>query len=355
LDRLIGVICMKNRGLSAFVLLAVAAFVPASRGADGELATAVVANSTSAGMESFDAVVEAVRQTVVAAQVPGAVVAIEVKVGDVVKAGQVLIRIDAHAAEQNAAASDAQVQSARASLEVATQEVERQRQLFQKTYISQAALERAEAQFKATQAQVSAQLAQAGAAHTQSAFYVVRAPYAGVIAEVPVAMGDMALPGRPLVSLYDPSALRVTATVPQTALAAAGAGKAVKIEIPGLTPALSWLDPAHVLVLPTVDPGTHTVQVRLDLARAIPGVSPGMFARAWIANAAPGSPRLVVASAAIVRRAEMTGVYVVDPSGRPLLRQVRLGPAFKDGVEVLAGLAAGERVALDPQAAARMR
>ena len=71
------------------------------------------------------------------AQVSGAVVAIDVKVGDVVKAGQVLARIDARAAEQNVAASDAQVLSARATLEVAIKEFDRQKLLFEKNYTSQ--------------------------------------------------------------------------------------------------------------------------------------------------------------------------------------------------------------------------
>ena len=151
--------------------------------------------AASAAASAFDGVVEAVRQTVVAAQVPGAVVELNAKVGDRVKAGQVLLRIDARAADQNAAASDAQVRAARASLEVASKDFERQKQLFQKNYISQAALERAESEFKSTQAQASAQLAQAGAARTQSGFYVVRAPFAGVVAEVPVSLGDMRCPG----------------------------------------------------------------------------------------------------------------------------------------------------------------
>jgi hypothetical protein len=62
-----------------------------------------------------------------------------------------------------------------------------------------------------------------------------------------------------------------------------------------------------------------------------------------------------VPAKAVVRRAELTGVYVIGADGKPLLRQVRLGPASGEQVEVLAGLAAGERVALDPQAAARVR
>src|SRR5574341_1465006 len=125
----------------------------------------------------------------------GAAVGIEVKVGDTVKAGQVLVRIDARAADQNAAASAAQVQAARASLEVAAKEFERQKQLHSQQYISQAALDRAEAQFKANEAAARAQLAQAGAAQTQSGFYVVKAPYAGVVAELPISLGDMAMPG----------------------------------------------------------------------------------------------------------------------------------------------------------------
>lgn len=136
-------------------------------GGTGRAAGVTIQGSGTSETSGFDGVVEAVRQTVIAAQVPGAVVALTVKAGDSVKAGQVLARLDARAAQQNAAAGDAQVRAARADQELATREVERQRQLFAKQYISQAALERAEAQFKATEAQVAAQLAQAGAARSR--------------------------------------------------------------------------------------------------------------------------------------------------------------------------------------------
>jgi RND family efflux transporter MFP subunit len=318
------------------------------------LATALVRAANDQTLTAFDGVVEAVRQTVVAAQVAGAVTALEVKAGDTVKAGQVLARIDARAAEQNASASDAQVLSAKALLDVATKDFERQQQLYQKQYISQAALERAESQFKATQAQAAALQAQAGAARTQSGFHVVRAPYAGVVAEVPVAQGDMAMPGRALLSLYEPGALRVTAAVPQSALAAPAAQ--ARVEFPGLPESRRWLNARQVQVLPTVDAATHTVQLRIALPAGIDGVAPGMFARVWLpaAAAAPGSAgRLYVPRSAIVRRAEMSGVYVVDAKGVPILRFVRLGRTSGDSVEVLSGVAAGERVALDPQAAAR--
>lgn len=321
---------------------------------------ATPAQASAAGNEAgFDGVVEAVRQTVVAAQVPGAVVQLDVKVGDRVTASQVLLRIDARAADQNTAASAAQVQAARASLEVAARDFERQKQLFQKNYISQAALERAESEFKSTQAQVNAQQAQSGAARTQSGFYVVRAPFAGVVAEVAVSLGDMAMPGRPLLTLYDPSALRVTAAVPQSVSAQMGATPSPRIELPGLPAAQQWVVSAHPQLLPTIDPATHTVQLRADLPAGTPGVAPGMFARLWLpvsgAATTSGAAPLNVSRTSIVRRAEMTGLYVLDPSGKPVLRQVRLGRVQGDQVEVLSGLMPGERVVADAQAAARVR
>lgn len=337
--------------IAALALFALQA--PGAVAAPAPLASVPVQSSAAGATAGFDGVVEAVRQTVVAAQVPGAVVALAVQAGDRVKAGQLLLRQDARAANQNSAASAAQVQAARAALNVATREYERQRQLYQKRYISQGALERAEAQFNATSAQLKAQMAQASAASIESGFAVVRAPYAGVVAEVPVTLGDMAMPGTPLVTLYDPAALRVTAPVPQSALAGVAPGQPVKLELPGLAPQQQWLERARVQVLPTIDAATHSAQVRVDLPAGLAGVAPGMFARVWLPTRAGAGARLYVPATAVVRRAEMTGLYVLDPQGRPILRQVRLGRASGAQVEVLAGVAAGERVAADPQAAAR--
>lgn len=326
--------------------------------ATAEPLSAVTAQPAATAASGFDGVVEAVRQTVIAAQVSGAVVQLDARVGDSVKAGQILLQIDARAADQNAAASDAQVQAARASLEVATKEYERQKQLFQKNYISQAALERAESEFKATRAQVAAQGAQAGVARTQSGFHVIRAPYAGVIAEVPVSLGDMAMPGRALITVYDPSALRITAAVPQTVAAQMATGELPRAELPGLAAQRQWVTPIRMQILPTIDAATHTVQLRVDLPTGLDGVVPGMFARLWLpvsGGGASAKPSLSVPLSAIVRRAELTGLYVLDSEGRPMLRQVRLGRVAGDKVEILSGLMSGEKVATDPQAAARIR
>jgi RND family efflux transporter MFP subunit len=242
---------------------------------------------------------------------------------------------------------------------VASQELARQKQLLQKQYISQAAFERAQAQWDAAKAQVKALQAQTQAAQTQSGFFIVNAPYAGVVNDVQVTLGDMAMPGRALITLHDPSALRVTAAVPQAMLASVGAQpKAVRYELPGVAGHSTPQVPQQVQVLPSVDPVTHTGQVRLGLPAGIEGLAPGMFARVWLPGAVNGksvAPRLYLPASAIVRRAEMTGVYVINAQGQPSLRQVRLGQTVGERVEVLSGLRADDKVAAEPQLAGAVR
>ncbi len=314
--------------------------------------------ATESRVITAEGVVEAVRQTVLAAQVSGAIVALHVKVGDSVTAGQVLARIDARAAGQTAAASQAQVQAARAALNVAAKDFNRQKQLFQQGFISQAALDQADAIFQAARAIVDAQIAQAGANQTLTDFYTLRAPYAGVVAEVSVVQGDMALPGRAIVTIYDPTALRVTANMPQSAHIVAAMASQTRIDFAGAAqPAIT---PTRLTVLPTVDANTHTQQVRFDLPAAVrattPAIAPGMFARVYLPDPAGDiSGRVTVPLSAIVRRVEMTGVYVLDTDGNASLRLVRLGRVSNGTVDVLAGVTAGEHVATDPQAALKAR
>jgi multidrug efflux system membrane fusion protein len=330
-------------------LFALALTLTAPLASGAELLTAPVRETRGDGLYVAEASVEAVRQSVVAAQVAGRVTQLLVKAGDSVRQGQVLARIDAQAASQQATASQAQVEAARAQLEVAQKEFARQQQLFAQRFISQAALEQAEAQFKATGAAVRSTLAQAGAATTQTGFFTLTAPFAGKVAEVPIELGDMALPGRAIATVYDPAAMRVLASLPQSRLALLKAGVPVRIEFAGLPP----LNATSITVLPTVDATSHSVQLRLTLPPGL-AVLPGMFARASVSLQGDAAKRLRVPVQAVIHRTELDAVYVVV-NGKPLLRQVRLGNTDGAEVEVLAGLRAGEAVALDPLAAANAR
>ena len=305
--------------------------------------SAVVAYRDVDRTVAAEGVVEAVRQSTLAAQVAGRIVALPVKAGDPVKAGQVLLQIDARAATQAEAASQSQVREAQANLTNARAKFDRSAQLFEQKFISQAALDQARAEYLAAQAQTAAALANAGQSTTSKSFTTIVAPYDGVIASTDVELGDMATTGRPLITLFDPRALRVTATLPQAVLAAARLDAPVRIVLPTIGRELTA---RQVTVIPVADTRTHTTRVRLDLPEAA-GLLPGQYARAMIAT---GRVRaLTIPEGAVLRRSEVTAVYVLDAQGRAQLRQVRIGEPVGDGqVEVLAGLNAGERVALDP-------
>lgn len=287
--------------------------------------------------------VEAIRQTTLGAQISGRIVALDVKAGDRVRAGQVLARIDARTADQAVAAGRSQIAEAEANLANAKRKYERNRDLLAQKFVSQAALDQAEAEYKAAQAQLAAITATAGQAIAAQTYTTITAPYAGVIGATQAELGDMAQPGRPLFTLFDPREMRVVATVPQAMLPLLKLDAPIRVDIPSLERSLTVV---KATVIPLADARTHTARVRLDLP-AGEGLLPGQFARARFVT---GTVRaLAVPSTALLRRGEVTAVYVVDREGRPLLRQVRVGENFGDGqTEILAGLTAGERVAANP-------
>ncbi|MDH3319837.1 MAG: efflux RND transporter periplasmic adaptor subunit [Betaproteobacteria bacterium] len=333
--------------LATVALLAACGEAPAPKAAAPAataLATATVEIRDIALTTTAEAVIEAVRQSTVSAQIAGRIVDLRFDVGDFVKKGEVIARIDERAVTQAEAASVAQVREAQAALANARAQFERSKQLLAQKFISQAALEQAEAGYKAAQARVSALLAGAGAAATERSFATIVAPYSGVVSARHVELGEMATPGRPLMTGFDPSTLRVVAVVPQAQVAAIQALGKARIEVPSLG---RWVDVKSMTVVPTADPRTHTTQVRLELPADVRGVYPGVYARAHFVIGS--APRLLVPRAAVLRRSEVTAVYVVDDQGRARLRQVRLGSAGDEAdIEVLAGLRPGERVALEP-------
>lgn len=277
-----------------------------------------------------EALVEAVNQATVAAQVSGRVVEVRVDAGQTVRKGELLMRIDAREAAEAAAGATAQLVNARANYE-------RLKNLRAQNFISAAALDKAKADFEAAQA-ASGQ-AGVGLGHA-----TVTAPIAGVVAQRQTELGEMAAPGKPLLTLYDPAGLRVTASVPQYMLPRMRGVTRAKVEFPELG---RWVDATSVALLPVADAATHVSQVRVGLpADAGANLLPGSFARVHFVIGR--ASKFTVPKAAVLRRGEVAAVYVQGADGRLALRQLRLGEEFGGEIEVLAGLAAGERVALDP-------
>jgi membrane fusion protein, multidrug efflux system len=313
----------------------------------GVVPSMLIEPSRFAASSQYNGTVEALRQTDIAAQVAGTVTALNVTEGDKVKKNQLLLRIDAQAANQVVTASSAQLASAEAQLNLAQQELNRQQQLYAKNYISKAALDQAEAVYKSAKAQVNAQAAQKGVANTQTNFHMIKAPYDAVVSAVPATLGDMAMPGKLLLTLYDASQLRVIVAIPQSV------AMTIQNEATIYVDGHAEIKPNHIQLLPSADAATHTRMVRLELPANISGITPGMNVTVSFPTAQDASnQQIYIPVSTLVKHGEMTGIYVLSATGQPLLRQLRLGARHGEQVEVLSGLSVGERVALEPQVAA---
>ncbi|MDO8810773.1 MAG: efflux RND transporter periplasmic adaptor subunit [Gallionella sp.] len=293
---------------------------------------------------SADGLVEATRQSTVSAQIGGRIKEINFDVGDRVNKGQVILRIDEREAVQALAGSQAQVLQAQANMQNAKAAYERARQLFAQKFISQAALDKAQADYKVALAQAAASEASTGQASLAHGYTAVVAPYSGLVAARLVEVGELVMPGKPLMTGFDPSEMRVVVSVPQEKLVDIGAHPEAMVEAPSLK---HWIKPASLTIQPVADARTHSTQVRVYLPKNEMGIYPGMFVRAHFVVGK--ASKLVISASAVLRRSEVVAVYVVDEKGGVKLRQVRLGEATSDGaIEVLAGLNPGEKVALDP-------
>lgn len=293
---------------------------------------------------SVDGVVEATRQATVSAQISGRVKAVLFDVGDRVSKGQIILRIDESEANQAVAGSNAQVAQSQAALSNAKLNYERSQQLFAQKFISQAALDKAKADYDMAAAQAKASAAGAQQSALAKSYTSVIAPYAGVVSARMVEMGEMVTVGKPLMTGFDPSELRIIANVPQYKLAEIGQRPSAKVEVPELG---RWLKVASVMVQPSADARTHSTQVRVNLPANEKGIYPGMFVRTHFVVGK--EKKLLIPASSVLRRSEVVAVYVMDDKGQPRLRQVRLGEATEKGeIEVLAGLTEGERVATDP-------
>ena len=292
----------------------------------------------------LDGTVEAVNQSTVSAQTAGRVSAVYVDVNDVVEAGALIMRIRSTEQVANLTQAQAALQEATAREAEAQTRYERIGDMYQRRVVAKATYDEASAARDAAVARLVAARAGLEAAREGVSYTEVRAPYSGVVTQRHVQMGESVAPGTPLMTGASLDALRVVAEIPQSVIEQVRAVRKAAVYVDGRR-----IQSTGIRVFPAAQPETNTFRARIDLPPGPQGLAPGMFVKVGLVVGE--SDRLLVPRTAVVERSEMRGVYVVAPDGRVALRQVRLGHVRGERVEILAGLASGERVALDPVAA----
>lgn len=293
----------------------------------------------------FDGVIEAVHRATVSAQTSGRIDAVEFDVGDYVPKGSVILRLRDQEQRSRLEAAQAGLREAQARDKEAAAEFERIQGIYQKKLIAKAALDKAAADLKAVRARLAAAQARVKEAAEQLEHTVVRAPYSGIVVQRHVEIGETARPGQALMTGLSLETLRAVANVPQTAVDAVLARNRARVIF--THQGGRSVEAERLTLVPCATGACHTFQIRVYLPPAQEGIYPGMFVK--VAFVTGARERLVVPAVAVVRRSEVTAVYVVGADGAIALRQVRAGATFGDGLtEVLAGLEPGEQIALDP-------
>ncbi len=306
------------------------------------------------------------RVALVSARLMAQVREVRVKPGDRVRAGQVLVVLDsadlsaqarsagaaAQAAGQGVAAAEAERGAAEAGLALAKATHGRIAALEAKRSATRQELDEAVAALRAAEGRMTAAAARVvqatqGAASADAAseasrvvegYSSVVAPFDGVVTEKLTEPGNMAAPGAPLLRVEDTAGFRLDVRLDESHLARVGTGTVVDVTVEALG-AAGTLTGTVDEVSRAVDVDARTFLVKVTLPAAA-GLRSGLFGRMRVAG--PSQSGLLVPEGAVVKRGQMSSVFVVE-GGVARIRLIEL-----HGREVLAGLVEGERVVVVP-------
>ncbi len=297
------------------------------------------------------ATVTAVTESIVSGRIMGPVAAMLVTEGERVKAGQLLITIDSEEIKSRVAAAEAAHREALQALSAA----ERHRALAEKTYgrfrnlfdekaLSLQELDKIETEKEVTsieyeRIQEMVKRTRAGLAEAEvfKGYTQITAPVAGVVTAKFVDPGSMAMPGIPLLTIEDTSRYRLEAEINESLTGRIVAGMEVEVAIRALDK--TALPGKITEIIPAVDPRSRTFTIFISLP-AETVLHSGLFARVKIPVGE--EERILVPTAAIATRGQLTGVYVVGADRVITFRLVRLGGKYPQGTEILSGLKPGE-------------
>jgi RND family efflux transporter MFP subunit len=314
------------------------------------LETITVHTETAPREYSFDGVIEAVNQSTVSAQTGGRVAELAFDVGDYVPKAAVIVRLRGKEPQARQQQAIATMNEARAVFNEAQTYHQRATTLFAQKMLSQSEMDQVSANYEKSKARYEATRAAADEAEALLEYTTIVAPYAGVVTQRHVEIGETVSPGMPLMSGFSLENLRVTVDVPQRQIAALREHRQARIILPDKLSVAA----GALTIFPYADPQTHTVKVRVELPDAGQAVYPGMLVK--VVFVAVLQTILAVPRESITQRSEVTGIYVLRTGDAgPLLefRQIRVGSPMADGrVPVLAGISSGEQIVVDPVLAA---
>ncbi len=313
-----------------------------------------------------EGVIRSANTAILAAQVGGTVREIHVKAGDHVKRGQLLAVLDDRSARaqvqgaeagvneaiQGEAEVDQAVKAATADRKFAEATLNRYKALLAKNSLSRQEYDGAEARYQGALANERAMEAkkqqilsrqqqarsQRDSAQTYLSYSSIVSPLDGIVTAKSVDTGTVVMPGTPLLTVEDTVRYRLEASLPEEYLPYAKGGESVSISTEH-----GQYEGRVAEVVPAADATSHTFLVKIDLPPDC-NCRSGEYGQASFPLGE--AERLAVPSSAVIDHGELQGIFVVAADGNVEYRLVKTGKTFGNRVEILSGLAAGEKVAV---------
>jgi len=302
-------------------------------------ATALVERASLPDRLTLYGTVTADRSAAVSSRVTANVVAVPARVGQSVAAGDVLVEIDAATASGQVSQARGALAQARAALSLAERNYERYKALAASGSASPLELDMNRMQYEQAKGAVQQGEGAVEAASSVARESRVTSPFAGRVASRLVEAGDLAAPGRPLVTIESATGRRLVVQVPAGTVAASGlkAGQKLAVRIDGVAGDV----PGTVIEMsPGADPTSHTYTVTLELAGA--PVATGLTGRATLESAVRSS--VLVPESAVLANGGVSLVALKDDAGKARTRVVTTGASQGGKVEILSGLSGGETI-----------
>ena len=294
--------------------------------------------------EDVAASVQSGQTTEVAAQIQARIKAIHVKSGDSVKPGQMLITLDDQNLKARSAQAGGNLSAINARLQSARTHFKRTQSLYDKESATLANLEMAKADYESLKAQsASARQALNETQHVVD-YGQIRATFAARVIDRYAEPGDIALPGKKLLALYDPASLRFEAHVRESVAVGLQVGQVLQARIDSLNKTL----PVTIAeIVPVAEHGARSVLIKTRTEQQA-GIFPGMFARLRIPQ---GEQQVLLIPEAYLQQAGQLDVVWVLQEGQIVRRFVRPGQRYPDGrIQISAGLQAGDQIIMPTQA-----
>lgn len=283
----------------------------------------------------------------IASRLMGYIRDIKVREGSPVKQGQLLLTIDPTEIEAQRAEAEARVSQARARSAEARADFERYKTLFEQKLVAANTYTKAELDNQVAEEELRAALATLDRVKVQMQYAEVRSPVDGVVVERLRRTGDLANPGAAILTVENPSNIVLETYIREDQLRHVQPGDEVAVAVDAV-----GLQTTGVVtqVVPSGDAATHSYLVKATL-RELNGARSGMFARSAFTTGTKWT--VLVPDAALVKRADLPGVYIVDRDGVAHFRMVRSGRRLDGRTEIIAGLSGGERIVLAADAPLR--